>query len=148
MFFFRASLLLDELRRLLPATAAAAADSSLYPSLPSISIDHGVMEKTAKPILYLRGDLGWNDVGSWSALADYRYPDDDQRNIKVGDTVTVDAHDNIIVADEGTVVAVVGVSDLVVVRSGNAVLIVPRDRAQDVRDVVRALEQRKQEPYL
>jgi mannose-1-phosphate guanylyltransferase len=76
-------------------------------------------------------------VGSWSALADMRGADA-TGNVTAGRVVAVDARDNIVATDAG-LVALVGVSGLVVVRAGNAVLVVPRDRAQDVRDVVARL---------
>lgn len=140
MFFFRARRILGEIARHLPPLAAGLSEiaagaplEDVYPTLPSISIDYGVMEKT-RDLLVLTGDFGWSDVGSWSALADVRRADA-AGNVSAGRLVAVDAHDNIVATDAG-LVALVGVSGLVVVRAGNAVLVVPRDRAQDVRNVV------------
>jgi mannose-1-phosphate guanylyltransferase len=145
MFFFRARRILDEIDRHLPAlgeglarlAAAPGQATAIYPGLPAISIDHGVMEK-AEGILTLEGDFGWSDVGSWDALAELR-PADAAGNVASGRAVLVDARDNVVSTDGG-LVALVGVSGLVVVRSGNAVLVVPRERAQDVREVVKRLE--------
>jgi len=136
---------LDAIARAIAAGDAAAATVRIYPGLPGISIDYGVMERT-HGILVVPGDFGWNDVGSWSALAEVR-ASDAHGNVVGGRLIAVDARDNIVAADEG-LVALVGVSGLVVVRAGNAVLVVPRDRAQDVRDIVKRLEGAGQEEFL
>jgi mannose-1-phosphate guanylyltransferase len=153
MFFFRARRILDELERHLPPLGeglrrlAAAPDelAAIYPTLPSISLDYGVMERTSG-ILTLEGDFGWSDVGSWDALAEV-WPADAQGNVTLGEAILVDARDNVISSDGG-LVALVGVSGLVVVRAGDAVLVLPRERAQDVREVVKRLEQRGGTAYL
>jgi mannose-1-phosphate guanylyltransferase len=161
MFFVRARRLLDDIGRFLPATAAgldvvaaalkegpaaAAAEAArIYPGLPAVSIDHGVMEK-ASPVLTVPGDFGWSDIGSWAALAELR-TSADGGNTVIGDGVIVDGEGNLVVAEDG-VIAVVGCSDLVVVRSGDAVLVIPRARSQDVRRAVEALTARHLERFL
>jgi mannose-1-phosphate guanylyltransferase len=162
MFFTRAQRLLDEITAHMPDTArgldaiaraishspkeAKKVTDSVYPTLPSISIDYGVMEKTS-PVYTVRGDFGWNDVGSWSALADYGAADADG-NTTLGTAVAVDAKDNILVSDADRVVAVAGVEGLIVVQSGNAVLVLPKDRAQDVREIVAALRDKGLDRFL
>lgn len=163
MFFVSARRLLRDIERLLPETfaglqaigqaldqggadAAEARAAEVYPELPKISIDHGVMER-AGDVVTLPGDFGWNDVGSWAALADYR-PVDGAGNVAQGTTVLHDAGDNIVVGDQDHVIALVGVSGLVVVQAGNGILVVPRERAQDVREAVAALQARDLERYL
>jgi mannose-1-phosphate guanylyltransferase len=163
MFFLRARRLLAEIRAHLPAladgldeidralrrggpVAALAATSQVYPTLPSVSIDHGVMEK-ASGILTVAGDFGWNDVGAWSALADV-LPGDGDGNHARAQLVAHDAKNNLVVADPGVVVSLVGVSDLVVVQAGDAVLVLPRERAQDVKEITRLLAERGLSRYL
>ncbi len=158
MFFVRAARLSAEIARHLPELhaglqeiaaalahggthAATATTARVYPTLPSISIDHGVMEKTSG-LLTVPGDFGWNDVGSWSALAEVVAPDAQGNFVRGGETVTHDARGNVVVADAGTLVALVGVEGLVVVRSGDALLVMPRERAQDVKEITRLLEER------
>ena len=153
MFFVRAARLLAEIEQSLPATAAglreiaaalprgedaaARATAAVYPTLPSISIDHGVMERAAG-VVAVTGELGWSDVGSWAAVGEL-LPHDARGNAIIGDAVIVDGADNLVVTDAGTVVALVGVSGLAVVRAGDAVLVLPLERAQDVRAAVDAL---------
>ncbi len=156
MFFLTARRLLAELAAHMPDThralteigdalergraEATEAAARLYPALPSISIDYGVMEKTTG-VVALRGDFGWHDVGSWAALADYR-PADRDGNVVAATAVVHDAHRNVVVGDPDRVIAVIGVDDLVVVQSGDAVLVVPRQRAEEVRAAVDALSEK------
>jgi mannose-1-phosphate guanylyltransferase len=149
MFFFTAGRLFTEARRHLPELADAldalvaapdfpAALHALYPGVPAISIDYGIMEK-ADGIRVVPGDFRWNDVGSWAALAAIRTPDGDG-NVVAGDTVLADTHASVVLAEPGApLVGVVGVDNLVVVATRDAVLVVRKDRAQDVRKVVEAL---------
>jgi mannose-1-phosphate guanylyltransferase len=156
MFFFRAARILDAIRLHLPKlgqildgiAAENARAAELYPLSPAISIDYGVMEKLAPDeVLVVPGDFGWNDVGSWSAIGEIAARDE-HGNAVLGEAVTVDARGNILVGPPERIVAAVGVSDLVVVVTDDAVLVMPKDRAQDVREVVRALENAKRETYL
>src|SRR3954469_12639560 len=158
MFFLTARRMLDEARRHLPAlgalldAAAAGSDADAviaagYADAPSISIDHGIMEK-AGGLRVVPGAFGWNDVGSWAALPALRAPDA-RGNVVIGGATLLDGDGNIVVADEGApYVGVLGVSDLVVVATKDAVLVIPKDRAQDVRRVVEAAKQSGREDLL
>lgn len=109
----------------------------LYEQLPSVSFDHGVMEKTDR-VVAVPAAVGWNDVGSWSALPEVRGVDENGNTI-AGDAVVIDGTGNVVMSDDGTLIATVGVSDLVVVKSGDAILIIHKDQAQRVREVVETL---------
>jgi mannose-1-phosphate guanylyltransferase len=161
MFFFRAGLMLEAIAKHLPDLArgldrieAAAAKgeeaeearalAEEFPKMPSISIDHGVMEKAEK-IAVVPGSFGWNDVGSWQVTWEMS-EHDAQGNALPPGTVAVDAKNNLVRdLTRGGVKkrwALVGVSDLVIVETDDAVLVIPRERAQDVRLVVDALNAR------
>lgn len=116
-----------------------------YGKLESISIDHAVMEQ-APSVLTVPADVGWGDLGSWDAIAPLleEGPAGCQR---VGDLVGLDAADNVVFAP-GRTVALVGVRDLVVVATDDAVLVVPKDRAQEVRQVVDELRRRGRDDLL
>jgi mannose-1-phosphate guanylyltransferase len=155
MFFFRARAMRDAIAEHLPALAAgldrideAAARgdeprvlSEVFPSLPSISIDHGVMEK-ARRIAVVSGSFGWNDVGSWQVTWEMSDRDAQGNSLPDG-TIAIDARNNLVRdrADGSRPKrwALVGVSNLVIVETDDAVLVIPRERAQDVRAVVDAL---------
>lgn len=144
IFVFRGQTLLDALARFEPEIArgleSIAADpasvDTIYPQLPAVSIDYGVMERL-DDLATLPLDCGWSDLGSWQALAEV-LPADERGNAVRGDVTLIDSTDSLVVADAGHV-AVVGIEGLAVVRTGDSVLIMPKDRAQDVRQVVDAL---------
>jgi mannose-1-phosphate guanylyltransferase/mannose-6-phosphate isomerase len=137
MFFFRAARLLEETRRHLPEVARALEEG--YESAPSVSIDYGIMEK-AEDIWAVAGDFGWSDVGNWSDLADV-HPADDAGQVRLGGPlVAIDAARNVVVGDR--LVALLGVEDLVVVATDDAVLVMSRERAQDVKAIVARLDPR------
>jgi mannose-1-phosphate guanylyltransferase len=157
MFFFRADAILDAIRAHLPALddavrafdAAAAAGreteevAARYPALPAISIDHGVMEKSER-VAVVPGDFGWSDLGSFTTAWELA-PKDGAGNAVRADAILVDARRNYVSAPAKKLVALVGVEDLVVVDTEDALLVIPRDRAQDVRKIVEALEERGDE---
>lgn len=151
MFLFRASRYLEELGRHAPgildavraALADAAADGDFvrlgtdaFAACPSDSIDYAVMEKTDAAMV-LPVDIGWNDVGSWSALWDVSAQDGDG-NAYHGDVIAVDTRNSYAYARR--LVALVGVDDLVVVETDDAVLVARKDKVQQVKDVVARLK--------
>jgi mannose-1-phosphate guanylyltransferase len=158
MFFFRARVMRDAIAEHLPALgagldrideAAACGDEprvlgQVFPTLPSISIDHGVMEK-AQRIAVVSGTFGWNDVGSWQVTWEMSDRDAEGNSLPQG-TIAIDAHNNLVKdlanGSQPKRWALVGVSDLVIVETDDAVLVIPRERAQDVRAVVDALSAR------
>lgn len=153
IFLFRGTTLLEILARLQPELSrgleeiAAAPDKvgELYPKLPADSIDYAVMEKLDS-ISTLPLDCGWSDLGSWAAL-DEVLPRDDRGNSGRGDTLAIDAEGNLLVSDQGTI-AVLGVRDLVVVRTGDSVLVLPKERSQEVKRLVDELKSRGREDLL
>lgn len=156
MFFFRASDMAELVGRHLPELAAGVAKideaaraggaketevvKAVFPTLPSISIDHGVMEKAAG-LAVVPGQFGWNDVGSWQSAWELGSPDASGNALSAG-AVAIDAKNNLVrtLGSGKKVVALVGVNDLVVVETDDAILVIPRDRAQDVRLIVEALK--------
>jgi len=158
MFFFTARRLFDEAKTHLPALAAIldeirrgtdpeAVAKSRYPAAPKISIDYGIMEKAAG-IRVVPGDFGWNDVGSWSALSDIRAKDS-AGNVALGDVILSAVSGSVVVSEPGApLVGVVGVDDLVIVATKDAVLVVKKERAQEVRAVVDALAAAKRNELL
>ena len=160
IFVWRTDLILDELRQYVPDVLNPIAEfagaggrfsaevpgfEAMFARLPAISIDYGVMEKSRRVSL-IRGDFGWNDVGSWDALEEIL--PGDSGNISVGEgAVLIDSRRNIVYGD-GILVACLGVDDLVVVATGDAVLVTRKDRAQDVRQIVEKLREKQLDKYL
>ena len=142
IFVFRADAMLEAIRRHLPLVYEGLVRDGDFAALQSISIDYGVMEpesKTTRRIALVPGDFGWSDVGSFAALPEVRALDA-RGNALSGDVVAVDCDDCVVLSEGQRLVATVGLRGLCVVDAGDALLVVPRDRAQDVRAIVDALK--------
>ena len=160
MFFWRVSTLMGNLERHLPKTHAAllrladtigtpryaAALRRTYPQLENISIDYAVLEPASRdpkrsPVFVLPAAVGWSDIGSWAAVYELlaRQPGE---NVSAGRHLALDAEGNFLWSP-GKLVAAIGVRDLVVVETPDALLVCPRDRAQDVGRAVKWLEEHR-----
>lgn len=151
MFLFKASRYLQELERFQPAMLAGSRrawqqarrdadftrlDKEAFTAVPSDSIDYAVMEKTADAVV-IPLDAGWNDVGSWTALRDVSQQDGDG-NAHQGDVIAIDCRNTYAYAQR--LVALVGLDDVVVVETDDAVLVGKADRMQEVKTVVAQLK--------
>jgi len=160
MFFWRVSTFLDNLRRFLPATHDALLQLAedigtpryakslrrIYPKLENISVDYAIMEpatrqRGAARVFVLPAEVGWSDIGSWAAVYELlaRRPGE---NVAMGSSYALDADGNFLWNPE-KFVAAIGVRDLVVVETKDALLICQRDRAQDVGKIVKWLEEKR-----
>ena len=165
MFFWRVSTFLDALKGYLPKTHAlieqlarhigkrsyAAKLKRIYPQLENISVDYAILERaTQHPgpprVFVIPAEVGWSDIGCWAAIFELlaKHPGE---NILAGPGHLLDAEGNFLWSPH-KFVAAIGVRDLVVVETPDALLICPRDRAQDVGKIVKALEDRKQKKLL
>jgi mannose-1-phosphate guanylyltransferase len=170
MFFWRISTFMENLRRYAPKTHAALEELSatigtprypralraIYPRLENISVDYAILEPATRnartlPVHVLPAEIGWSDIGSWqavyelavnSSITNRRAKVNGPANISAGPHLAVDAHGNFLWSPT-KFVATIGVHDLVVVETPDALLICPRDRAQDVGKIVKWLEAQK-----
>ena len=165
MFFWRVSTFLEALRELLPSTYKEMESLSkhighrsyesklnkIYPKLENISVDYAILEKTAPvgsssseragDVFVIPAEVGWSDIGSWAAVYEL-LAKSPLENILAGPGEMLDAEGNFLWSP-GKFVAAVGIKDLVLVETADAILLCPRDRAQDVGKIVKSLEQRK-----
>jgi mannose-1-phosphate guanylyltransferase len=165
MFFWRAATFLDCLRRFLPATHAALSrvaetigtrrySSTLaraYPQLENISVDYAILERaTREPnggnVFVLPADIGWSDIGSWAAVYELM-AGAPGANVSSAPLCAIDSAGNYVWSAK-KLVALLGVNDLVVVETPDALLICPRSRAQDVGKIVKWLEAEKRKDLL
>jgi mannose-1-phosphate guanylyltransferase len=159
MFFWRAGVLLEELRKHLPRTATVLASlppfgargfaselKRAFPLCENISIDYAVLEKAEQVSGIAAADFAWNDVGSWNAVYEL-LPRDGCGNVQAKDLICLDSHRNFVDA-RGKTVALLGVRDLIVVDTPDALLVAGRDRAQQVGEIVKALEKSNREDLL
>lgn len=160
MFCFNARVFLDELVTHAPEVAKSiqvcwdAIDSEscstaleipadLFAKVPDISVDYAVMEKSDR-VAVVPGDFGWSDIGSWNALKDLIEPDADGNRLN-GDVIALDSKNIFVQSDR--LVATVGVSDLIIVDTPDALLVAHPDSAQKVKDIVGELKIRNHDSY-
>ncbi len=161
MFCFKAGVLLEELRKAGPevakvvdicwqamqplnGSAMVEIPPELFRTVPDISIDYAVMEKSDK-VAVVPGDFGWNDIGSWNAIRDLVQPDDFE-NRALGEAIFIDTH-NTFVQSEDRLVATVGISDLMIIDTPDALLVAHSGKAQDVKKVVAQLKKDGHEAF-
>jgi mannose-1-phosphate guanylyltransferase len=117
----------------------------VYGILRGISIDYGVMEK-AQQVYVLKGDFGWSDIGSWDEV--YRIAEkDEQGNVVLGNVIIKDVNNSIIQSTE-KVVGVLGVDDLIVINTDDALLICKRGKSQEVKEIVDYLKRKRMNEFL
>ncbi|MBE5898466.1 MAG: mannose-1-phosphate guanylyltransferase [Lachnospiraceae bacterium] len=159
MFVWKASVILDEMKNLLPDVyvqldkigKALGTDNEkevidkVYPEIPSISIDYGIMEKSDK-VRVISADMGWNDVGSWDNLG-VLYDEDSHGNIIAGDFLGIDTK-NCITYSGKRLIATIGVEDLIIVETEDALMVIDKSRAQDVKKIVDTLKEQGRDELL
>jgi mannose-1-phosphate guanylyltransferase len=160
MFVWKASRFLEELARTMPKFYAqlkqieAALDTpdyehvlrEVWQDVKTQTVDYGVMEK-ARDVAVIPAEFGWNDIGSWATLLEILDNDEYGNVIRRTEHVGVDTS-NTLVFGHDRLVATIGLHDMIVIDTGDAVLICPKDRAQDVKKIVDALKKRGSTQYL
>ncbi|MDB6059978.1 MAG: mannose-phosphate guanylyltransferase/mannose-6-phosphate isomerase [Verrucomicrobiaceae bacterium] len=157
MFLFRADVYVQELEQHAPAILGAVRkaldgahndldfsrlDATAFKTCPSDSIDYAVMERTRKGVV-VPMSCGWSDVGSWSSLWDVE-PKGEADNVLIGDVLLHDV-DSSYIRSESRLVAAIGLSDVVIVETSDAVLVADKNRVQDVKHIVAALKKNKRD---
>ncbi len=117
-----------------------------YAALPNISLDYGIAEKS-KRIAVVPGNFGWCDIGSWNALAEL-FPYDEQQNSHLGNDVVFMESQNCLVKQNAKTVVLFGVDDLMVVESDDVILVADRHRSQDIRALVKKLDELERQDLL
>jgi mannose-1-phosphate guanylyltransferase len=163
MFFWRASTYLAQLKRFLPAThdallrlaetigtpRYAATLARIYPRLENISVDYAVLEpatRAAARALVIPAEIGWSDIGSWAAVYEMLAKKSGE-NVAAGKIFALDSSGNFLWSPD-KFIAAVGIRNLIVVETKDALLICPRERSQDVGKIVKWLEERKRRELL
>jgi len=160
IFFWRTDTVLEAIRRNLPqlyeglrelepaldTDRMAPALAKVFPRLPHISIDYGVLEQ-ANQVRVIEGHFAWDDVGTWRILQAH-LPADENGNVGRGDVATMDASGNVLYSEDDHLVAALGVRDLVIVATPDATLVTTRADAERVRDLVATLKQQHLDQHL
>ena len=159
MFFWKTSVLLDALRQFQPKAATLLASlppfhhkqfssrvKHAFPNCENVSIDYAVLEKAPNVVGFATTDFGWSDVGSWNAVYELLARDTND-NVLRSETLAQSSTGNYVDA-ERKLVALLGVKDLIIVDTPDALLIADRSRAQEVGDLVKKLEQQQRDDLL
>ncbi len=163
MFVWRADAILAEIGRQLPKLkstleqVAAGGTSArreeilqrVWSKLDTVGVDHGVMENADRVAVLPAGGLEWSDVGTWDSLFDVRLPDKNGNIVFAGNHIGEDTHHSLVYGNNGErLVVTIGVDDLIVVDTGDVLLVCHKDHAQKVRKVVEDLKNSKKEKYI
>lgn len=162
MFIWKASVILDKFKEYIPdiyddlnnignamgTEKEAEVINEIYPQIRKISVDYAIMEPSAAKgdVMVVPGEFGWNDVGSWDMMK-VLHNENEEGNIIVGDGTVIDTT-NTVVYSSGRYVAVVGVDNLVVVETEDAVMVCNKDKAQDVKKIVDSLTEQDRKELL
>jgi mannose-1-phosphate guanylyltransferase len=163
MFIWRIDRILEEVRRLMPDLsqkmdeidqfwATPAFNETLktvWPTIKPETVDYGIMEKADRVVVIPAGDLGWNDVGSWESMFEVFDPGVNGNIIMDAEHLSVDTINSLVVSDHtDRLIATLGVSDLIIVDTQDAILVSSRKYAQKVREIVNILKQKNDRRYL
>jgi mannose-1-phosphate guanylyltransferase len=162
MFIWRADRILDEFSRQMPdlktaldRIGAAWGTSeqeivlrSAWPPLKPETIDYGIMEHAANVAVLPAGGLEWSDVGSWDSLFDVLLPDEGGNVVVNSEHMSFETHNSLVYSSEKKLIVTINVDDLIVIDSGDALLVCHRDQAQQVRQVIANLKKSQREDYL
>ena len=153
MFIWKASVIIKEFETHMPelyeklnaiydklcTPEEAAYIAEVYPTLQSTSIDYGIMEKTSG-VCVIPAEFGWNDVGSWDSMSEV-FPTDEEGNVvRAKESLLLDTKNTIISSDSHRMITTVGVENLIIVDTGDALMICARNRAQDVKKLIEELK--------
>lgn len=145
MFIFKAEVVLNELDTYAPNIIRSLANqgTAAYATLEKISIDYALMEQTQLAYV-LPADFGWDDLGDWNAL-ERLLQKEGQKNVELGNHVGLDTQGSILYAnDSDEVIVTIGLEDVVIVRNGKATLVVHKNRTQDIKKVLKLLQDNPQ----
>ncbi|MDD5560548.1 MAG: mannose-1-phosphate guanylyltransferase/mannose-6-phosphate isomerase [Candidatus Omnitrophica bacterium] len=152
MFVWKASVFLEETRKYLPKLYAklqlvnSISDiPKIWPGIEAISVDYGIMEQSRR-IALIPADFYWTDLGSWDALAEI-FPKDAKGNIANSDTLNMDSHGVCVFARGNRLVSTIGVNNMVIADTPDALLVCDRSRTQDVKQLVKRLKVLKRKEH-
>ena len=163
MFIWRTDRILEEFEQHLPDLFAALEEISrawdkpgfdrvlneLWPRIAAQTIDYGIMEHASNVVVIPAKDLAWNDVGSWTSLFDVLDTDSDGNLILHGQHVSLDSHDSLVHSNgQERMIVTVGIKDLVVVDTGDVLLICSKERSQDLRKIIELLKEKGLQRFL
>lgn len=148
LYMWKVGTILEKFKIHAPEIFKNAQDEKTYCQAPKISIDYAIMEKIApKTVHVMPADLGWNDIGNWAALYE-ELTKNETDNLSVGQHLPIETKGSLVIGGYGKLIVTHGVKNLIIVDTPEALLIMPRERAADVKKVVETLKKQRQEKFL
>lgn len=136
-----------ELIEKMNAVESAEERQALFAEMPKISVDYAITEKmNPEDVLIIRADFGWSDIGTWKVL--YNRLKDEKGDVLKGVVTELDSHNNLVYGKQGKMIAMIGLNDMIVVDTDDALLICPRGRSEDMKKLIKKIEDSNQEAYL
>ncbi|MEK7544902.1 MAG: sugar phosphate nucleotidyltransferase [Patescibacteria group bacterium] len=134
-----------ELEKIAKSSNTEKAIQDFYKNCEKISIDYGIMEKVSpKEVRIIPAELGWSDIGTWESLFD-ELTNNEKENLTKADIITIDTEGSIIYGPKSKLIATIGIRDLVIVDTGDALLICKKGRSQEVKKIVEQLQKKRKE---
>jgi mannose-1-phosphate guanylyltransferase len=138
-----------ELIEKMNAASSQEEKKKIFAEMPKISVDYAITEKMdPEDVLIIRADFGWSDIGTWNVLYHRLKENDQQGNVVKGEVVEVDSHNNLVYGEKDKMIAMIGLNDMIVVDTNDALLICPKGRSEDLKQVIRKLEDSNNQAYL
>lgn len=148
LYMWKVKDILEQFKHFAPEIYKNARDAKSYSLAPKISIDYSIMEKIAPNRVHVTAaDLGWNDIGNWAALHE-KLTKKENENLSIGRHVSIETKGSVVIGGYEKLIVTHGVKNLIIVDTPEALLIMPRERAADVKRVVETLKKQKQEKFL
>ena len=148
LYMWKVGTILEKFKTHASAIFKTAQDEKTYVQSPKISIDYAIMEKIAPSSVHVMpADLGWNDIGNWAALYE-ELTKKENENLSVGRHLSIETKGSVVIGGYGKLIVTHGVKDLIIVDTPEALLIMPRERAADVKHVVEIIKKQKQGKFL
>ncbi len=130
-------------------TESAEEKKSFFAKMPKISVDYAITEKmNPEDVLIIRADFGWSDIGTWSVLYNRLKENEEHGNVLKGEVTEIDSRNNLVYGEKGKMIAMIGVNDMIVVDTEDALLICPKGRSEDVKALIKKLEDSTHQDYL
>ncbi|MBI4994218.1 mannose-1-phosphate guanylyltransferase [Candidatus Peregrinibacteria bacterium] len=148
LYMWKVGTILEKFKTHAPVIFKTAQNEKTYAQSPKISIDYAIMEKIApKNVHVMPADLGWNDIGNWAALYE-ELTKKENDNLSVGRHLSIETKGSVVIGGYGKLIVTHGVKNLIIVDTPEALLVMPKEKAQDVKKIIEELKKQKKGKYL
>lgn len=148
LYVWQVKTILEKFKAYAPEIYKAICVKDAYSAAPKISIDYAVMEKIPPKMLHIiPADFGWNDIGNWAALHEQLSLHDGE-NVASGEHLSIDTEGSVILGNSGKLIVTYGVKDMVIVDTDEALLVMPKEKASEVKRIIEEIKKKRKEKFL